>query len=328
MTDLQNSVSRLHLLPTEGGAEGGERQRRFEASVSSAISTPTANGPRPHHASAAISPITSVAGTPLSAPTNNEKTASLLNLLRFNHASLGDSPSVGGQQLNHSVSLPLSSSDPALGSAPLSGLVAQLTRKASSPLYSSRPSSFTPDAHHQTTKPSVANPQNILLNLLNSNSIPSEPSVHRDGALTTAGQQNEQSETEAGRVNVSAPIRIFGDTTDTDRIPFTAPHTASVDTVFTYVNPFEQLSASPARNRSPKPDGKPVSGGDENPKMAILRSEFSLRHQNFALSDALISSLKCWITNAAYRASAECAVHRRCFYARSRLDRETGIVGG
>jgi WD40 repeat protein len=63
----------------------------------------------------------------------------------------------------------------------------------------------------------------------------------------------------------SSPIRVFGEPTKQPSA-FEAPKPAAKDNVFTYVNPFEQLSASSPRNRTPKPESRTTTPKPETTK--------------------------------------------------------------
>ena len=235
----------------------------------------------------------SMSGTP--APTmdqsGTDRTASLLNLLKFNqpstsnHSSSTQSrmpvfnppPNYGAPQVTHSPSTQnvhgrgISASD----------LLASLSPKPTSSI--PRESTTTPlgaarSAETSATAPN-ANPQDYLLQLLNrpkpSQGI-SSPALTKPNTPQVIGQpvrkaaqdplvedppkesshqlptnRSGSSERKLPARNDS-PIRIFGSGDDKETAPFEPKdmptHEPTKDSIFTYVNPFEQLAASSPRN--------------------------------------------------------------------------------
>lgn len=205
---------------------------------------------------------------------SSDRASNLLNLLKFNtpvsspHASIRQQQSSGGahQQPGNYQASPSAHSVHGRGIS-ASDLVASFMGKPSTPT----PREIVPAS-------SSTNHQVNLLNLLNratasqpiypEKKTPSSPTP-RDGevdsqsiaqklpdrtlkeqSLSTASDE----QTARSPRNIS-PIRVFGSTDDKEPTPF-EPHdlepVAKKDTIFTYVNPFEQLAASSPRNAKPK----------------------------------------------------------------------------
>lgn len=222
-------------------------------------------------------------------PANIDRTANLLNLLKFSTPSSTLQPQQQSQQ--------------SLARSRPQTIPQQTTSAATRPSYGDM--SATPSTHsihgrgisasdlvaslkgkqHTTTSPAPrestpkpttpANHQDFLLNLLNRSSAPSgemgsTPSKSRSdeadvGSLAQGMAEatlNKSHGTASGRKE--SPIRVFG-SSDEQATPFEPEDipklepTPKKDGIFTYVNPFEQLSASSPLNAKSK-----VSAGDGN----------------------------------------------------------------
>lgn len=215
---------------------------------------------------------------------SSDRTASLLNLLKFStpapssqpplpHPSVATPPELGNVQINprdHSVhGRGISASD----------LVAS---------YMGKPS--TPTPLENEPHPSSTNHQDFLLKLLNrttasqathSEEVPKPPA---DTQTTPQNPLHDLPDRTIKKPPVSgasdkqslpsprndSPIRVFGSGDDREPTPF-EPHdlpkvepASKKDSIFTYVNPFEQLAASSPRNAKPK-----VANGDAHKRKII-----------------------------------------------------------
>ncbi|KZF20649.1 hypothetical protein L228DRAFT_176235 [Xylona heveae TC161] len=267
--------------------------------ASSPIVSPHPQYPQPRHHSAILSPnlpspVVESHGFP-PGQSNADRTASLLNLLKFNQ------PSSGGQepgsiayphtQVDRRASIQHASGRPQHGrEISASDLVASFMSK------SGPPDTQNPEGMPQLLpKPQTAaepskqpdNPQDFLLKLLNrpkpaqqesapplrkeTSSIKSLENEPPEGAVnrlaanianaaprTTSPQAAEEPNSPKLK---NPPLRIFGEDSS-----FPQPSTSEIEpgskrtsSLFTYVNPFEQLAASSPRNRTPKMD-QPRSG--------------------------------------------------------------------
>ena len=251
-------------------------------------------------------------GTPI--PSNDQigadRTASLLNRLKFNRPS-ESSPAP--------VSQPQSPVQPRSGSEGLgaqsstkstiqgrgisaSDLIASLSPK---PASSSRPSTNFPLQTAQSfsglSTTSNANPQDFLLQLLNRTKIsypttsqppngdnkPQKPGSTDLSSSSSDGAQNEPLQELLGSsmqeklsiqstplergasVRNDSPIRIFGSDGSKETTPFELKPMPKVEptseSIFTYVNPFEQLAASSPRNVKSRSGNATPSRDDLNP---------------------------------------------------------------
>ena len=232
--------------------------------------------------------------TPADDSANADRTANLLNLLKFSTPSPAQQPKPQEQQTtaqpkSHSkpqYTLPTApsygDSSTAAGAHSVHGRGISASDLVAS--FMGKPSTPASQALRETTpKPATsANHQDFLLKLLNQSSAPhsnmgSASSKQRseesnDGTLSkgmAAASLEDSRGTPSGRKE--SPIRVFG-SNDEPATPFepqdipkleptptkTAEPTPKRDGIFTYVNPFEQLSASSPLNmkaRSVSGDG-------------------------------------------------------------------------
>ncbi|KAL9614396.1 MAG: hypothetical protein Q9167_001126 [Letrouitia subvulpina] len=195
-----------------------------------------------------------------------DRTANLLNLLKFG------TPTNSAQSPLQNQS---SSSRPGYGS-PDTHSVHGRGISASDLVGSFMGKSSSPPIARENVKPSVSsNHQDVLLKLLN-RSAPPQPTGQQGHARqgphdVLATQTNRQSSTTpSGHRSDSvtrheSPIRYFGGSEEAQPTPFEPqdmPNPVSVpakSSIFTYVNPFEQLAASSPRNAkatTPTGEGK------------------------------------------------------------------------
>ena len=244
-------------------------ERKASATISSSFSPMNASQPRDLPGSMARSKT----GTPVPAgDNNNDRTASLLNLLKFSQpvssppaATQHQSPSMlrsgYGSSSTHSVhGRGISASD----------LVGSSMGKMSSP-----------PTRENVAPSSSSNHQNFLLNLLNQSNPPPavSPETHAGatGSTPTPSRQHDRTADQISQklagtslgtrspivpsdIRGDSPIRVFGSSDEGQPTPF-APEDlpkaevqpqSKKDSIFTYVNPFEQLAASSPRNTQPR----------------------------------------------------------------------------
>lgn len=232
----------------------GPQSRSVPSNLSSSRSaTPAAAGDRP----------------------NVDRTASLLNLLKFSSPTASQTQpqqptpvATGPRQGNFQAS---SSSHSVHGRGiSASDLVASFMGKSS-----------TPTPRENIPAPSSTNHQDFLLKLLNRTN-PSQPTVLDQGGPESPGARDGQATaqdttqdlpdemnrkqpssvaSEKGSVSTASngsPIRVFGSSDDREPTPFEpqdlpkGQSEPKKDSKFTYINPFEQLAASSPRNAKPK----------------------------------------------------------------------------
>lgn len=218
---------------------------------------------------------------------SSDRTASLLNLLKFS------TPAPSSQS---PLQQPLAETPPGLGSfqanhrdhnvhgrgISASDLVASFMGKPS-----------TPTPHEKETAPSSTNHQDYLLKLLNRTTaspatrseekVPKSPELQdtqsapknmlhglpdRTNKKQPLSSASDKQSLPSPRND--SPIRVFGSGDDREPTPFEPQDLPKVepastkDTIFTYVNPFEQLAASSPRNAKPK-----ATNGDAHKRKII-----------------------------------------------------------
>ena len=222
-----------------------------------------------------------------SRPGQTDQTASLLNLLKFNHPNIPTANSPNARPLSMQPASPQAISHPAsplaLGRA--TSMDFNLGHTAKSTSAASAPKMNNPSQVIKTpadARPS--NPQDVLLQLLN-RSKPSQSSSFADQTPQSSskenipfhvGQSNDVATKEFNDMPASAapesrsaslarsstirkesPIRIFGSGDDREPTPFEPQVSSTVapskESIFTHVDPFEQLAASSPRNAKQKP---------------------------------------------------------------------------
>lgn len=284
MADLQELFARLKS-PSNPASSPGASQSSANANtyhqptVSSPIFSPQPGGPQPHHPSAIVSPNTSAMGTPAPDPSSTDRTASLLNLLKFNQPS-APSPQIhdtGAERRpsNNTFQHPEHPPQQPTHSRGISAsdLVASFMRKPQSPAAIAQPAPTRPEFRSDAA--SSENPQDLLLRLLNhpkppQNDSPAVPpqNVERDvseSRVDDLARDFADATLEApsypAEMQAVPPMHAFGSGSQPP-----ASQSTSSKTLFTYVNPFEQLSASSPRNRTPKPESR-----THTPKVEILK---------------------------------------------------------
>ena len=183
-----------------------------------------------------------------------DRTNSLLNLLKFNHAApsstaLPEKPPPVERQQSDQLQ-PVSASDLVASLARQSS--ARLAQRASS--HGSNAPSAPTSAGASPQEPKILlkdNPQNMLLNLLK------RP---QNGDAADSTSKVSPAEVTATQREIT-PAKVFGQVEGKRSPSFHAPQPAplSARPMFTYVNPFEKLEASNSRNQSPRLEARPVS---------------------------------------------------------------------
>ncbi|KAI9716916.1 MAG: hypothetical protein M1812_005065 [Candelaria pacifica] len=268
--------------------------------ASSPIVSPPPTGPQPHHQSAIMSPNIASGPTtpaPSSGTSNADRTAGLLNLLKFSQpqsAPQNTSATPPAQQpANKDTLRPAHGTlqnlqaqefQPQGRAISASDLVASFMGKPSTPAgqksSTASPAPSKPELSRAESSASPAeNPQDFLLKLLN-RPKPSQTettSVQQPNQIVqSSGQQpseavvdqvkqdsadalHEMTPTKVERNDTSepgnrkkSPVRVFGRDENSKPTPFEMQPKKS--SMFTYVNPFEQLAASSPRNRTPRPE--------------------------------------------------------------------------
>ncbi|EGC48094.1 conserved hypothetical protein [Histoplasma capsulatum var. duboisii H88] len=250
----------------------------FQATVSSPLYSPQYTGTPPHHASDVISPNVQTPRNNTQSPQqqslNADRTANLLSLLKFSPAS--QNVSAPKQSLAETVATEQPQGDAPVGTTQgghgrgisASDIVASFMGKpttstsAATGLMSSGLAAAQPSDRPVTTSPPADNAQDMLLKLLN---LP-KPQILQSEQSVTAVAGTRSSEASATSRERSAdagpkfpeerrasPMRLFGSGESRETTPFEPPiHSQPKDSIFTYVNPFEQLAAASPRNRTPQ----------------------------------------------------------------------------
>ena len=213
-------------------------------------------------------------GTPVPAGnTNTDRTASLLNLLKFSQP-VTSPPATTQQQ-------PQSMLRPGYGSSSTHSVHGRGI-SASDLVGSSMGKLSSPTAARESVPPSSSsNHQNFLLNLLNQSTPPQAAHTDTTAAAAaptqTSARQHDtttdqisqkladsslgtRSSVISNDVRGDSPIRVFGSSGEVQPTPFApgdlpntqVPAQPKKDSIFTYVNPFEQLAASTPRNVQPR----------------------------------------------------------------------------
>lgn len=287
-----------------------QNQPHQQPSVSSPLISPPSHTPNPHHASNILSPVnpSSNAGTP--APDLN-RTNNLLNLLKFNGqtgqqqqqqqtqpGAMAGLTNVGNRHASVQIppSLARDAATPRAEARPLSAadVMANLQRSASGtvPTYAG----LTPGVEEPRSK-SSGNPQDFLLNLLKGPAKAQTPSAEAPSQPATLGAKSVRVQPDVddlakqfGQTSVEStasqptphpreatPARQFGSPAAATT-PFDAP-SGNKASMFSYVNPFDQLhSSSPLnRNRTPQPTEQAAAAPR---KLEILKHDRSASSAN------------------------------------------------
>ncbi|OBW64530.1 MAG: DNA-directed RNA polymerase [Aureobasidium pullulans] len=257
MADLQELFSRLKSPATSSNDQQGQQQHSHpsiwaqpqphsyqQPSVSSPLFSPPIHTPNPQHHSAIMSPSL----TP--APGDN-KSNDLLNLLKFNSNQMAAAMSPLASLQNIASQNPSPQLQPVQQqsrSVSANDLVASFNQKPSS-ASSLRISMPSPQPEQKSQQP-LGDAQNFLLGLLNrpKNGVAADsqpPAMQPAQAPETIINEPTPS---ADAVDPQDPsVRLFGSAGSRETTPFEGPSSAKKP-VFTYINPFEQMTAS-----SPKP---------------------------------------------------------------------------
>ena len=251
--------------------------------VQSAMPTPPVPGPQPHHHSAIMSPVDSPQPRPaLGAPSNTDRTSSLLGLLKFSQPVGSPSGSLAAP-----IGTPLPPSrEPSMSFNSGAGAASGHSRGPSD-LLATLMGNLQPKPAQQSAPP-IQSPfastvqsdatQSYLLNLLNKPkpaqadnefqagrpnvftppSKASTPNIGADGAADVPAQGQD------------ASLNLMGSSATENLPSFGTENNASgpAKKLFTYNNPFDQLAATSPRNRTPKN----ASGPSNPPAFQILKN--------------------------------------------------------
>lgn len=308
MSDLNELLARINAQSAERPPPNpkpsiwadAQQQQYQPPSVSSPLFSPPIQTPNPKHPSHIISPAqpSSIAGTPVP---DQARTASLLNLLKFNNNQASAQPgpmanlqNVGGGRTSsfNTVSGAQGQNQPA--SRPMSAqeLFASVQRKPSN--QGVLPSPLAGAGAEQTRTPTApaGNQQNFLLNLLKRPNAqtpvqsievqpePTQEQEKRDPLVDMLAQSlgdvsvQEASSVLSGIDREPTPARQFGSTASRESTPFAAPQPTKTSK-FNYVNPFDELHSSSPLNRTPKPEAQ-----GEPKKIEILKHNRDTSGQN------------------------------------------------
>ncbi|KAH9217251.1 hypothetical protein DL95DRAFT_459467 [Leptodontidium sp. 2 PMI_412] len=274
-----------------------QQQAYQPPSVSSPLPTPPVVGPQPHHSSAVISPVDTPhqrVPAPAGAPSNADRTSSLLNLLKFSQASGSSSsqPAPIGTPLPPSREVSSTYASPELqspGSAASHGrggsdLLAALMGSAQSRPAQHASPQFTPtmQPHQSSFGPAPPDTQAYLLALLNqpkpaqSSQTPQLKPAKVMTPPSKATSQEDDDELAQDYETANLQNSMMGSAA-TEGLPSfgkenTREPVQKAQGLFTYVNPFDQLSASSPRNRTPKIEST-GSAPAASPKIQILKRQ-------------------------------------------------------
>ncbi|KAI5247349.1 hypothetical protein E4T43_02105 [Aureobasidium subglaciale] len=253
MADLQELFSRLKSPAASSNDQQNQQHQSHpsiwaqpqahsyqQPSVSSPLFSPPIHTPNPQHSSAIMSPS-------LTPAPGDSKSNDLLNLLKFNSNQMasGMSPLASLQNIAaQSPSPQLHSAQQQSRSVSSQDMVASFQQK---PLNASslRISMTSPQPEQKSQQP-LGDAQNFLLGLLNrpKNAAAVDPqSPAMQPAQAPEPVINEPAYA-AGAVDSQDPsVRLFGSAGSRETTPFEGPSPAKKP-VFTYINPFEQMTAS------------------------------------------------------------------------------------
>jgi hypothetical protein len=271
--------------------------------------SPPAHTPNPMHSSNIIKPVNpaSTVGTP--AP-DQERTNNLLNLLRFNsQPSQANAPPAGPMANLQNVAGGRSSSTH-MGSGngqaqaagaprPLSAqdLFASIQSKSPAPgILSSPVAAAGAEKPSQIASPVGGSRQDLLLGLLKkpdeqkpvesvvqsiepkeSPSLQERVPERRENSIDRLAQ----SFAESANIKPTSPARQFGSTASRETTPFEAPQPTKAS-MFTYVNPFDELHASSPLSRTPKPEAQAQAQAQAPPPHASQPKIEILKHHRDA----------------------------------------------
>ncbi|KAI7360411.1 hypothetical protein KC354_g8893 [Hortaea werneckii] len=292
MSDLQELFARLkaqaHQAPASDSHQGTTQQGSIWAnpqqpSVSSPVFSPPTQTPNPIHSADIISPANPSSTMATPAP-DQQRTNNLLNLLRFNNqqASQGNAQ-VGPMSNLQNVGSERGTSYPGLSggqghnpttrTASGNDFLASLQRKPSASSGLAAPLAGPGAERGQTPQGSTGNQQDFLLNLLRKPNAPrAVESIEAEIAPVHEAAKNEASVDKLAQsfagTNLQrepTPARQFGSRASREGTPFEAPQPTKA-AMFSYVNPFDELSASSPLKTTPKPEAQ-----GEPKKIEILK---------------------------------------------------------
>jgi hypothetical protein len=318
----QNSVNKpINLEPSYGyynsnNSYYGQQSQAHQLlpgyqqpSVSSPIPTPPAHGQQSHHSSAVMSPVEGLQSRiPLasgSASNADNRTSSLLNLLKFSQPSASSSspkqtapigtplprsrePSI---TFSNAEAFPQASTSGRGDNDLLATLMGSIQTKPAqrpSPKFAAPPQAAPYSSTNAETIPSNDS-QNYLLQLLQPKPSQSEstPQLKEAKVLKPASKENDDvGELTQALEDASLNISLMGSAATEGKFNFplgkenqkenqnTTPK--NTQGLFTYVNPFEQLSASSPRVRTPKNATSGISSGPSSsatPAIQILKRQ-------------------------------------------------------
>ena len=166
---------------------------------------------------------------------------------------------------------------------------------------------YSPTVKHfaEQPKPSTGRPQDFLLDLLNrpkSTTMSAQPPhqayapseelvlqaatehISEDLANTSTKKSHVHippSDVSSATARTESPIRVFGGPDNNDTTPFEPEDMPKIepskDSLFTYVNPFEQLAASSPRNAKPRSGNATPQRGGLKPTLHGAHAEVSKR---------------------------------------------------
>ncbi|KAF2097108.1 hypothetical protein NA57DRAFT_41647 [Rhizodiscina lignyota] len=310
MADLQELLARLNQSASSALPPNPATTANYQhPSVSSPIVTPSPSGPQPHHDSAIMSPnVPSTSQTPL--PEQNNRSANLLNLLKFSQPSSNSPRPTSALSQSMQAGTEMSSATPHDSAISASDLVASFMRKpSSSSLHSPTVASPVSTKPGEVSASAGGSSQAYLLNLLNQGK-PSQPSrasslrsLHAEESISavesavpeaavddvTQDLQDASLEETHSSPQVErkpSPFHVLGhegpgqfEVSDPQQGP-------AKPAVFTYVNPFEQLSASSPRNHTPVFQPHPATGP---PKVEILKHEEDNKEEELTVAPQTVS---------------------------------------
>lgn len=251
--DLNDLLARLKSpdsqTPENGQAPGTlppQSSNYRQPSVSSPLMSPPLASPQPQSLNDLASSILSPANALTPDRATSDRTTNLLNLLKFNQPASGAGfGSKIGQGLRDTESLraaSISTAAPAAAAAAASAFSPGFARQASLgvPPIAGREASPRPSA--------TENPQDFLLKLLGR-----PQAAMPDSKTVIEAQEPEDTVVDMAMVSEpDTPVRVFGGQEEQQATAFEAPSQSTGASVFTYINPFEQLAASSPRNKKTK----------------------------------------------------------------------------
>ena len=273
-----------------------------QPSVSTPVPTPPMNGPQPYHSSAVMSPIETPQPRipPASGGLSNvdNRTSSLLNLLKFSQPSAtSSSPKAApiGTPLPPSRESSMSfqnvdaltkvSTSTGRDNDFLSSLMSSVQPKPvqrPSPKFSTTPQAAPFSSTNAESIPS-SDSQNYLLQLLQPKPAQSEPIASLQEAtvsMPTSKENDGVDKLTLSLENTSLEMDLSGSIGSEPKLslPMGKENQTPKNTqgLFTYVNPFEQLSASSPRIRTPKESNPGISSrppSSATPSMQILKRQ-------------------------------------------------------